>query len=139
MLDFTGRAKWDAWDRQGAEEGMDAAAAQAAYVELARDRFDFRIDNDDDDDSMQRGGGAKSGSTESVQRKRQPKKEQMVGVSMMADDFVDEAYVPDQRLLDCSVRCRLASSPLQTALQNTRACSRRRRHCPRGFPRQEQQ
>ncbi|POY75698.1 hypothetical protein BMF94_1321 [Rhodotorula taiwanensis] len=91
MLDFTGRAKWDAWDRQGAEEGMDAAAAQAAYVELARDRFDFRIDNDDDDDSMQRGGGAKSGSTESVQRKRQPKKEQMVGVSMMADDFVDEA------------------------------------------------
>ncbi|XP_056226237.1 acyl-CoA-binding protein-like [Seriola aureovittata] len=31
MLDFTGKAKWDAWD---AKKGLSADEAMAAYVEL---------------------------------------------------------------------------------------------------------
>ena len=34
MLDFKGKAKWDAWD---ARKGQDKEAAQTAYIELVNE------------------------------------------------------------------------------------------------------
>ncbi|GAA5912185.1 uncharacterized protein JCM6883_000590 [Sporobolomyces salmoneus] len=88
MLDFSGRAKWDAWDNMGksgyeGEEGKERAKQD--YVREARAL------------------GYSEGEQDAVEAapKRVEKKEQAVSVSQMKDDFVDEA--PPSRLHDLSI------------------------------------
>ncbi|BGP40721.1 hypothetical protein JCM10449v2_004683 [Rhodotorula kratochvilovae] len=86
MLDFSGRAKWDAWDRigkgefasLGEEEARERARAQ--YVDEAR-RLGFTNGVDDLEDVRE------------ALPKVEGKKERMVAVSVMEDSFVDEAPI----------------------------------------------
>ncbi|GAA5987887.1 hypothetical protein JCM10908_007258 [Rhodotorula pacifica] len=96
MLDFTGRAKWDAWDRLGAEEGMNPEEAQRRYVLLAEDKFGFRRQAETPGDSSAADEGAQR-----TPAQAQPKQERMVGVSMLASDFVDEA--PPSKLHELAI------------------------------------
>ncbi|GAA5879014.1 hypothetical protein JCM3774_004468 [Rhodotorula dairenensis] len=86
MLDFTGRAKWDAWDKAGAQDGMTADEAKRRYVRLAEERFDFQ-DTPTPEGTTRDATGAQKGTTSASG----PKQERMVAVSMLASDFVDEA------------------------------------------------
>ncbi|BGP00110.1 Ankyrin repeat-containing domain protein [Rhodotorula toruloides] len=91
LLDWTGRAKWDAWDKLGREERFQGEAgkqrAQEEYVEEAR-RLGFNA-----------GERAGEGETQNVPKKE--KQEQMVSVSTMGTDFVDEA--PPSRLHELAI------------------------------------
>ncbi|BGO92039.1 hypothetical protein NBRC10512_001008 [Rhodotorula toruloides] len=92
LLDWTGRAKWDAWDKLGREERFEGEAgkrqAQEEYVEVAR-RLGF------DANETAKGDGG----TQDVPKKE--KQEQMVSVSTMGTDFVDEA--PPSRLHELAI------------------------------------
>lgn len=88
MLDFTGRAKWDAWDRTGAEEGMNPDQARRLYVGMAQERFGFAADADSTETGED--AGERSGPSRGAQPQKQ---ERMVAVSLLADEFVDEECV----------------------------------------------
>lgn len=86
MLDFTGRAKWDAWDRVGAQDGgVSADEAKRRYVQLAEERFDFR-DQSGSQESTSDVPGTQRGTPHAP-----AKQERMVAVSMLTSDFVDDA------------------------------------------------
>lgn len=122
LLDWTGRAKWDAWDKLGREERFQGEAgkqrAQEEYVEEAR-RLGFNA-----------GERAGEGETQNVPKKE--KQEQMVSVSTMGTDFVDEAYV--HLFFAAVTRSLLILASPQTTLTTTRARDFRRRQCARGVP-----
>ncbi|GAA6007743.1 hypothetical protein JCM11491_003951 [Sporobolomyces phaffii] len=89
LLDFSGRAKWDAWDNLGktgrydGERGRDQARLD--YVGAAN-ALGFKSDDQDEAPSEPR---------------RVEKKEQAVSVSQIKDDFVDEA--PPSKLHDLAL------------------------------------
>ncbi|GJN91080.1 hypothetical protein Rhopal_004095-T1 [Rhodotorula paludigena] len=92
LLDFSGRAKWDAWDKlgrrdefAGLEEGERRDRAERAYVDEAR-KLDFAAEGDERDPAAV---------------ELPVKKEQMVAVSTMGTDFVDEA--PPSRLHELAI------------------------------------
>ncbi|GAA6058463.1 hypothetical protein JCM3770_002736 [Rhodotorula araucariae] len=86
MLDFSGRAKWDAWDRLGKgefaplgeEESRDRARRE--YVDEAR-KLGF---NDGVDDLVD---------IKEALPRVEGRKERIVAVSVMEDSFIDEAPV----------------------------------------------
>ncbi|BGP25243.1 acyl-CoA-binding domain-containing protein 6 [Rhodotorula toruloides] len=92
LLDWTGRAKWDAWDKLGREERFDGEAgkrtAREEYVEEAR-KLGFS--------AGETAGG--EGGTQGYPKKE--KQEQMVSVSTMGTDFVDDA--PSSRLHELAI------------------------------------
>lgn len=79
MLDFSGRAKWDAWDnlgKSGQYEGEQGSIrAKNDYVKEAT-MLGYREKDSEDVESAPR---------------VVEKKEQAVSVSQMSNDFVDEA------------------------------------------------
>ena len=80
MLDFSGRAKWDAWDNLGksgnyeGEGGKDRARRE--YVAEAH-ALGYRPETTEEETGFE--------------PKRVEKKDQAVSVSQMKNDFVDEA------------------------------------------------
>ncbi|GAA5962432.1 hypothetical protein JCM3765_004293 [Sporobolomyces pararoseus] len=90
MLDFSGRAKWDAWDnlgKSGNYEGVEGKdRARREYVAEAH-ALGYRSETTE-------------GETDAGP-KRVEKKEQPVSVSQMKIDFVDEA--PPSKLHDLSI------------------------------------
>jgi len=80
MLDFSGRAKWDAWDNLGKSEKFEGdegkERAKSDYVEEAN-ALGYRPNVGEEDAE--------------VQPRRVEKKEQAVSVSQIQSDFVDEA------------------------------------------------
>ncbi|GAA6008817.1 hypothetical protein JCM10207_001734 [Rhodosporidiobolus poonsookiae] len=95
IFDFTGRAKWDAWSALGkaggyeGEEGKERARRE--YEDEAR-KLGWR-----DAEARMEGEGAQ----EVQQEVRKEKNEQMVAVSVLGSDFVDEA--PLSRLHELSL------------------------------------
>ncbi|BGP32720.1 hypothetical protein JCM10296v2_004503 [Rhodotorula toruloides] len=91
LLDWTGRAKWDVWDKLGQEERFEGEAgkrrAQEEYVEEARS-LGFKADEREGE-----------GETQNVPKKE--KQEQMVSVSTMGTDFVDDA--PPSRVHELAI------------------------------------
>ncbi|GAA5857323.1 hypothetical protein JCM9279_000296 [Rhodotorula babjevae] len=92
LLDFSGRAKWDAWSRLGKEDEWarlsdDEAreGARRAYIDEAR-----RLGFVDGKEEVQERPAAKK-----------DKKDQMVAVSTLEDSFVDEA--PPSRIHELAI------------------------------------
>ena len=96
MFDLKGKAKWSAWDRLGSEEGMNSDVAKRRYIQLAEEKFGFRIGPELQ--GLTTEPPQLSSSTRAGQPPK-PKPERMVGVSMLASDFVDEASVDAAWLL----------------------------------------
>ncbi|GAA5936582.1 uncharacterized protein JCM15063_001927 [Sporobolomyces koalae] len=84
MLDFRGRAKWDAWDNLGKTSGFDAQQAKLGYIEQARAL-----------------GWSPTDEAPTPIPADKHKKEQAVSVSQIQTDFVDEA--PPSRLHDLAL------------------------------------
>lgn len=97
MFDLKGKAKWSAWDRVGSEEGMNSEEAKRRYIQLAEERFGFR--SGPEPEGLTTEPPQLSSEMRAGQPPR-PKPERMVGVSMLASDFVDEASVDAAPLLD---------------------------------------
>ncbi|GAA5966562.1 hypothetical protein JCM8115_006869 [Rhodotorula mucilaginosa] len=87
MFDLKGKAKWSAWDRLGSEEGMNSDEAKRRYIQLAEERFGFRFGPEPQGlttEPPQLSSSMRAG------QPPKPKPERMVGVSMLASDFIDE-------------------------------------------------
>ncbi|GAA5830914.1 hypothetical protein JCM3766R1_006172 [Sporobolomyces carnicolor] len=89
LLDFSGRAKWDAWDQLGRCEDYQSEQGR----ERARDEY-VREAN-------VLGFQSRSQEQPQVEEKRVEKKDQAVSVSQIKDDFIDEA--PPSKLHDLSI------------------------------------
>lgn len=76
MLDFSARAKWDAWDNLGKSRNYERETAKLEYVQVAVGL-----------------GYREAGAEESQKPVKQTEKnkEQAVSVSQIQSDFVDEA------------------------------------------------
>ncbi|GAA5931472.1 hypothetical protein JCM3775_006864 [Rhodotorula graminis] len=92
LLDFSGRAKWDAWSRLGKEDEIARLSddevsdwARRAYVDEAR-----ALGFAEELDEVQERPGPRKG-----------KKDQMVAVSTLEDSFVDEA--PPSRIHELAI------------------------------------
>ena len=127
MFDLKGKAKWSAWDRLGSEEGMNSDEAKRRYIQLAEERFGFRFGPEPQGLTTE---PSQLSSDVRASQPPKPKPEHMVGVSLLASDFVDEASVNTARLLapdSLSIVLTLHSSPSwQTGLQAPRTSHRRR-------------
>lgn len=86
MLDFAGRAKWDAWDRLGKGDEFARLGREDEVKERARRAYV--------DEARKLGFGEGEEEAEvRMERKEGGKKERMVAVSVLEDSFVDEACV----------------------------------------------
>lgn len=86
MLDFAGRAKWDAWDRLGKGDEFARLGREDEVKERARRAYV--------DEARKLGFSEGEGEAEALTEPREGgKKERMVAVSVLEDSFVDEASV----------------------------------------------